>query len=154
MRPRNEEVRSALLAAGVDSPIVVLDTHATTAALAAAQLGCEVAAIANSLICLADGDPLLVMASGGARVDLAVIARAVGASEVTMARASAVRDATGQAIGGVAPTGHPAPLRTLVDEKLRDHDTVWAAGGTPDTVVELTFDQLVSVTGGTVTRVR
>lgn len=154
MHPRNDEVRSALLAAGIDSPIVRLDVHARTAALAAEQLGCEVAAIANSLVCLADGDPLLVMSSGGARVDLAVIARAVGATEVTMAKAPAVREATGQAIGGVAPTGHPAPLRALVDEDLRPHATIWAAGGTPDTVVQLTFDQLVSVTGGTISRVR
>lgn len=154
MHPRNEEVRVALLAAGIDSPIVVLDVHATTAAMAAEQLGCDVAAIANSLVCLADGTPLLVMASGGARVDLAVVAEVAGAEQVTMAKAPDVRAATGQAIGGVAPTGHPAPVRALVDEDLRAHDTVWTAGGTPDTVVELTFDQLVSVTGGTVARVR
>jgi len=154
MHPRNEEVRAALLAAGIDSPIVVLDVHARTAALAAEQLGCEVAAIANSLVLLADGEPLLVMSSGAARIDPAVVAEAVGAQEVTMAKAPDVRAATGQAIGGVAPTGHPTRLRALVDEDLRVHDTIWAAGGTPDTVVELTFDQLVSVTGGPIVRVR
>lgn len=154
MHPRNEEVRDALLAQGVDSPIVVLDVHARTAALAAEQLGCEVAAIANSLVFVADDRALLVMASGAARVDTDVIAQAVGAGAVTKANAEQVRAATGQAIGGVAPTGHPTPLRTLVDPDLQAHETVWAAGGTPDTVVELTFDQLVAVTGGQVTRVR
>ncbi len=154
MHPRNVEVQDALRRAGVDSPIVVLDEHARTAALAAAQLGCPVAAIANSLVFLADGEPLLVMASGAARVDTDVIARAVGAGTVAKADAGQVRAATGQAIGGVAPTGHPSPLRTLVDEDLRAHEQVWAAGGTPDTILALTFDELVSLTGGTVTTVR
>lgn len=154
MHPRNREVQEALRAAHVDSEIVVLDEHARTAVLAAEQLGCDVAAIANSLVFLADDEPLLVMASGAARVDTEVIARAVGASRVVKADAQQVRSATGQAIGGVAPTGHARPLRTLVDEDLRAHDRVWAAAGTPDTVFPLTFDQLVALTGGAVTAVR
>ncbi|RIK15435.1 MAG: aminoacyl-tRNA deacylase [Acidobacteria bacterium] len=154
MHPRNLEVQDALRAAGIDSRIVVLDAHARTAALAAEQLGCEVAAIANSLVFLADDEPLLVMASGAARVDTAVVAAAVGAGTVGKAGADRVREATGQVIGGVAPTGHPRRLRTVVDEDLRAHEEIWAAGGTPDTVFPMTFEQLVTLTGGTVARVR
>lgn len=154
MHPRNLEVQDALRSAGVDSRIVVLDAHVRTAALAAEQLGCEVAAIANSLVFLADGEPLLVMASGAARVDTGVVATAVGAETVGKAGADQVREATGQVIGGVAPAGHPRRLRTVVDEDLRAHPQVWAAGGTPDTVFPITFDQLVALTGGTVARVR
>ena len=154
MRPRNQTVQDALHAAGVEGEIRLLDEHARTAVLAAEQLGCPVGAIANSLVFLADGEPLLVMASGAARVDTAVVAAAVGAGEVTKASADQVRAATGQVIGGVAPTGHPAPLRTLVDEDLRVHDEIWAAGGTPDSIVPLTFEELVRVTGGEVARVR
>ncbi len=65
-----------------------------------------------------------------------------------------MRAATGQVIGGVAPAGHPAPLRTLVDEDLRAFEEVWAAGGTPDSIVPLTFEELLRVTGGEVVRVR
>lgn len=154
MHPRNLEVQDALRAAGIDSRIVVLDAHARTAALAAEQLGCEVAAIANSLVFLADEEPLLVMASGAARVDTAVVASSVGAGTVGMAGADRVREATGQVIGGVAPVGHPRRLRTVVDEDLRAHEQIWAAGGTPDTVFPMTFEQLVALTGGTVARVR
>lgn len=154
MHPRNVEVQEALRAAGIGAEFVVLDAHARTAALAAEQLGCEVAAIANSLVFLADGEPLLVMASGAARVDTDVVATAVGAATVAKAGPDDVRAATGQVIGGVAPTGHPRRLRTLVDEDLRAHEQLWAAGGTADTVFPLTFDQLVEVTGGEVARVR
>ncbi len=154
MHPRNVEVRRALRAAGIGSEIVVLDAHARTAALAAGQLGCEVAAIANSLVFVADDEPVLVMASGAARVDTAVVAVALGAASVGKAAAAQVLAATGQVIGGVAPAGHPRRLRALVDEDLRAHAQVWAAGGTPDTVFPLTFDELVTLTGGTVARVR
>ena len=154
MRPRNQIVQDAFHDAGVDAHIRLLDEHARTATLAAEQLGCPVGAIANSLVFMADGEPLLVMASGAARVDTDVIAAAVGAGTVTKASAEQVRAATGQVIGGVAPAGHPAPLRTLVDEDLRAFEEVWAAGGTPDSIVPLTFEELLRVTGGEVVRVR
>src|SRR5207248_2250994 len=109
-----------------------LPESAPTAAAAAAQLGCELGAIANSLVFSADGAPLLVMTSGAHRVDTAKVASLIGASEVTRANARSVREWTGQAIGGVAPVGHPSPIRTLVDTWLDKYDEIWAAGGRPD----------------------
>ncbi|MGO2519228.1 MAG: YbaK/EbsC family protein [Microbacterium sp.] len=141
-------VQEHLRAAGVDTEIRVLPDSARTAAAAAAAIGCEVAAIANSLVFVVDGDPVLVMTSGGHRVDFTVIAEAIGAKNVAMAPASTVREATGQAIGGVAPVGHPAPLRTYVDEALRTHDVIWAAAGHPHTVMPLTFNTLQALTDG------
>lgn len=51
--------------------------------------------------------------------------------------------------GGVAPIGHPAPLRTIVDTDLAQFDEVWAAGGHPHYVFPTSFDELVRITGGT-----
>ena len=154
MHPTNQVVLDAVTAAGIEPRMVWLDQHARTAALAAEQIGCDVAAIANSLVFDRDGEPLLVMASGAARVDTDLIARTVDAQRVERASASFVREATGMAIGGVAPAGHPSRLPTLVDVDLERFDEVWAAGGTPDTVMALTFEQLVRLTGGTPARVR
>ena len=131
----------------------MLPDAAATAPLAAAALGVEVGAIANSLVFWSDGDPLLVMTSGAHRVDTAALAERLGCGKIARATAEQVRDATGQAIGGVAPTGHPAPLVTIVDEDLAAFPEIWAAGGTPHTVFPLTFDELVRVTAGTVARV-
>lgn len=150
---RSRIVQEHLAAAGIDSIIRVLPGSARTAALAASAIGCEVGAIANSLVLTADGEPILVMTSGAHRVDLTALAQSVGADAVAMASPAVVREATGQAIGGVAPVGHPAPLRTYLDEALRDYDEVWTAGGTPHTVMPLTFAQLCSLTGGEVIRV-
>ncbi|MEV4113625.1 YbaK/EbsC family protein [Nonomuraea sp. NPDC049695] len=142
-------VQSALRELGAGGEIVVLPEKAPTAATAAAQLGCEVGAIANSLIFDADGAPLLVLTSGAHRVDVELIARTVGAAKVRRATPEFVRAATGQPIGGVAPVGHPAPVRTVVDNWLGKHEVVWAAGGHPLTVFPTTFDELVRITGGT-----
>jgi len=151
--PRSRLVHDALRAAGIGGEIVVLPDAASTAPLAAAALGVEVGAIANSLVFFSDGEPLLVMTSGAHRVDCEVLERALGVVEVHMASADEVRYATGQVIGGVAPVGHPAPLRTVVDEALRQHEQLWAAGGTPDTLFPITFDELVRITGGEVVQV-
>ncbi len=130
-----------------------LPEPAPTAATAAAQLGCEVGAIANSLVFSADGDPLLVLTSGAHRVDTARVAALVGATAVRRADPDFVRGTTGQVIGGVAPVGHPQALRTLVDVWLRDYDVVWAAGGHAHTVFPTSFAELVRITGGTAAEV-
>lgn len=150
---RSRLVHDALRAAGIVGDIVVLPDAAATAPLAAAALGVEVGAIANSLVFWSDGEPLLVMTSGAHRVDTAALAVRLGRGEIRRATADQVREATGQPIGGVAPTGHPAPLTTIIDEDLARHGEIWAAGGTPHTVFPLTFDELVRLTGGTVAKV-
>jgi prolyl-tRNA editing enzyme YbaK/EbsC (Cys-tRNA(Pro) deacylase) len=149
LHPSVLKVSAALREAGVDGEVVVLTESAPTAATAAAQVGCEVGAIANSLIFDADGEPLLVLTSGAHRVDTGLIARIVGVSKVKRATPEFVKAATGQTIGGVAPVGHPAPIRTLVDTWLGKHETVWAAAGHSHTVFPTTFDELVRMTGGT-----
>jgi prolyl-tRNA editing enzyme YbaK/EbsC (Cys-tRNA(Pro) deacylase) len=149
LHPSVLKVSAALREAGVNGEVVVLTESAPTAATAAAQVGCEVGAIANSLIFDADGEPLLVLTSGAHRVDTGLIARIVGVSKVKRATPEFVKAATGQTIGGVAPVGHPAPIRTLVDTWLGKHETVWAAAGHSHTVFPTTFDELVRMTGGT-----
>jgi prolyl-tRNA editing enzyme YbaK/EbsC (Cys-tRNA(Pro) deacylase) len=126
-----------------------LPESAPTAAAAAAQLGCEVGAIANSLVFDADGSPLLVMTSGAHRVDTARVALLAGASSVSRADARSVRAWTGQPIGGVGPVGHPVPIRTIVDNWLSRHPVVWAAAGHPHTVFPTSFAELLRITSGT-----
>ncbi len=152
--PAVVRVRAALAAAGVATEIVALPAAAPTARAAAEQLGCEVAQIANSLVfrCQTSGTPLLVMTSGANRVDPARVAVLVG-EPIGRADADFVRTASGFAIGGVAPVGHAAPIRTLIDRSLFGHAEIWAAAGHPHTVFRLTPDELVRITGGTLAEV-
>src|SRR5262245_55377456 len=143
-------VSRALEQVGAQGTPRELAEPAPTAATAAAQLGCAVGAIANSLVFVADGSPLLVLTSGAHRVDTAWVARVVGASTVRRADADFLRTHTGFAIGGVAPVAHPEAIRTLVDTWLAKYDVVWAAAGHPHWVFPTTFEELVRMSGGSV----
>ncbi len=153
MHPNAEKVGSVLRTRGATGAIRELAEPAPTAASAAGQLGCDVGAIANSLVFSADGDPLLILTSGAHRVDTGKVAAALGISALRRADPEFVFASTGQRIGGVAPVGHPAPIRTLVDTWLERYDVVWAAGGHVHTVFPTTFAELVLITGGTPTDV-
>src|ERR1700709_1238397 len=111
-----------LAARGGAGEIVVLPDSVHAAALAAAALGCEVGAIANSLLFDADGAPVLILTSGGHRVDTGKVAERIGVPALRRARPDFVRAHTGQVIGGVSPIGHPAPVPTYIDPWLRRHD--------------------------------
>src|SRR5579875_1844824 len=127
----------------------MLDEPAPTAVAAAALVGVDVGAIANSLVfATAEDESLLVLTSGAHRVDTARVAALVGTAKLKRADPDFVYAHTGQRIGGVAPVAHPRPLRTLVDLALRDYPQVWAAGGIPHAVFPTTFDELVTLTGG------
>jgi prolyl-tRNA editing enzyme YbaK/EbsC (Cys-tRNA(Pro) deacylase) len=150
-------VAAALADGGADpyriARMQVLPDAVTTAAAAAAALGIEVGQIANSLVFELTSDtgavePLLVLTSGAHRVDTGKVADLLGAQRVRRASPDFVRTSTGQPIGGVAPVGHPAPVRTLVDRALDVYTEVWAAGGIPHAVFPSTFAELVQVTGG------
>ena len=139
--------------AGRPSQIRILPEAVHTAALAAEALGVEVGQIANSLIFDAEGEPLLVLTSGAHRVDTAKVAAGLGIAKLRRAGPEFVREHTGQPIGGVAPLGHPKPVRTLVDVDLARYDVIWAAGGVPRAVFPISYDELVRVTAGTPTEV-
>lgn len=153
MHPNAEHVAQVLSDQNVAGAVKELPEPAPTAASAAAQLGCEVGAIANSLVFNADGQPLLILTSGAHRVDTAKIAARIGVTRVRRADPDFVRSATGQVIGGVAPVGHPQPIRTLIDLWLDRYDVVWAAAGHAHTVFPTSFAELVRVTSGEPTEV-
>jgi Cys-tRNA(Pro) deacylase len=140
----------AAAALGIDHDVRRFPEGTRTAEDAARAIGCDVAQIVKSLVFIADGFPILALTSGRNRVDPAKIAALVGASQVRKADAEEVRRATGFAIGGTPPFGHPRSLRCFVDEDLMTLAEVWAAAGTPDSVFSLAPDDLLRASGGTV----
>lgn len=149
MHANGRRVQDALDAAGVTGRIIETVEPSPTAATAAAQLDIEVGQVCNSLLFDADGEPLLVLTSGGHKADTHRLAAFVGATSVHRPNADFVREHTSQPIGGVAPVGHPHPIRTIVDTALGTWDVVWAAGGHPHYVFPTSFDELVRITDGT-----
>ncbi|WP_189855596.1 YbaK/EbsC family protein [Streptomyces poonensis] len=138
-----------------------------TAAEAAAAIGCGLSQICKSLVFAAWGSPLLersrelgggvpvlVLMDGASRVDVELVRRELGAGKVTRAKADVVRETTGYAIGGVPPFGHRTRTRVLADRALLEHETVWAAAGTPHTVFPMDPKSLIAHAGGTLVDVR
>lgn len=144
--PSITSFKNALERAGGTGRVVVLPDSVHTAALAAKALGCEVGAIANSLVFDADGSPVLILTSGAHRVDTGKVAAALGIKKLGRADADFVRKHTGHSIGGVSPIDHPAPVPTYLDRELRRYDEIWAAAGHPSAVFNTTYDELMSLT--------
>jgi len=154
MASATERVLETLRALGVAVEIREFPQSTRTAAEAAAAVGTSVAQIVKSLVFLADGRPVLVLASGAHRVDPVKLAAACGAHAARRADATTVRAVTGFAIGGVPPVGHATPLPVLLDRDLLRFDVVYAAAGTPHAVFPIAPDRLREITGATVADVR
>ncbi len=145
--PAITSFRDDLHRRGGTGDVVILPDSVHTAVLAAEALGCEVGAIANSLLFDSGGSPVLILTSGAHRVDTAKVAEHIGVAKLTRATPEFVKQHTGQVIGGVSPIDHPAPVPTWIDSWLRNHEVVWAAAGHPAAVFSSTFDELVKMTG-------
>lgn len=159
--PTVAKVATALSEAGhraAAEGITILPDEVRTATQAAAALGVDVGAIANSLVfrgvyTASDGTeehvPLLVLTSGSHRAETTALATLAGATRIDKADPDFVKNETGQVIGGVAPVGHRNRLRTLVDTALCQYDVVWAAAGHAKSVFPTTYTGLLAMTGGT-----
>jgi prolyl-tRNA editing enzyme YbaK/EbsC (Cys-tRNA(Pro) deacylase) len=140
-------VAQLLREAGIDGEPVEFEQPTRTSAEAAAAIGCTVAEIAKSIVFrgAGSGEAVIVVASGANRVSEAKVAALVG-EKLQRADADFVRDATGYAIGGVAPLGYAKPVKLLLDEDLRRFGKVWAAAGTPYSVFPVTPEALRALT--------
>jgi prolyl-tRNA editing enzyme YbaK/EbsC (Cys-tRNA(Pro) deacylase) len=139
-------VKRALTAAGAEDTVTVFDSKVPTAAAAAAALGCDVGAITNSLVFELGGAPLLILASGAARVDVGKVAAQLGTGRIRRATAEFVLEHTGQRVGGVAPVGHPEKIRTLLDESLAVQPVLWAGAGDHYSMFSIGYEELRRIT--------
>jgi prolyl-tRNA editing enzyme YbaK/EbsC (Cys-tRNA(Pro) deacylase) len=155
LKPSAQRVQDLLSARGLPLTVVEMPDSTRTSEEAAAACGCTVAQIGKSMVFRADdsGRSVLVVASGPNRVDEKKVATALG-EKIRRADANFVREATGFAIGGVAPIGHAIEPVVYLDADLIALERIWCAAGTPNAVFELTPDVLCTLTGGTVLDVR
>jgi prolyl-tRNA editing enzyme YbaK/EbsC (Cys-tRNA(Pro) deacylase) len=162
--PAVQRVSQTLAGLGVRGQVRLLGDAVRTAQAAADALDVEVGQIANSLVFVAvtaaadpeqgrhqlsePAEPLLILTSGAHRVDTHKVADLLGLADLARATPEIVRQATGFAIGGVAPVGHATSIRTLIDVALSRYNVVWAAAGHPHSVFPTSYEELVRITGG------
>jgi prolyl-tRNA editing enzyme YbaK/EbsC (Cys-tRNA(Pro) deacylase) len=147
MNPTAQRVAAMLATLDVNTEVIEFAESTRTAEDAAAAIGTQVAQIVKSLVFMAGNAPVLALVSGTNRLDTARLREWTG-DPPRRATADEVRAATGFAIGGVPPIGHPRPLRTFIDRDLHQYDVVYAAAGTPHAVFAITPAELARVTGG------
>ena len=138
-------------ALGLEVEVRRLDSSTRTVGDAARAVGCDEAEIAKSIVFIADGDPVVCIASGEHRIDPEQLAEALDCAVVRQAGADEVRAATGFSIGGVPPFGHGLPV--VFDEALLRHGRVWAAAGDPHSLFCVEPSTLADCTGATVAQV-
>ena len=146
-----EKVKNAARTLGLDVHVRTLDRPTRTVEEAAEAVGCEPGRIAKSLVFVADGEPVMCVASGAHRVDVDRLCEGLDCAEARAASPDEVRAATGFPVGGVAPVGHD--LQVVFDEALLEYETIWAAGGDGNSVFEVDPRALVQATGATVARI-
>jgi prolyl-tRNA editing enzyme YbaK/EbsC (Cys-tRNA(Pro) deacylase) len=132
---------------GIGARIVTLNESTRTSQLAADALGCTVAEIAKSIAFRAGEGAVVVVISGDKRVDAKKVSAHLNV-KVSNADANTVKELTGFAIGGVPPFPHDAGVRVLLDSSLTRFEKVWAAAGTPNSVMNLRVEQLRDIVGG------
>ena len=153
MKPAVRKVQSAIRQLGIEREVIELGVDARTSQQAADALGVGVGQIAKSLVFTVNRSPLLVIASGANRVDELKLEKLAG-GKVRRADPETVKQATGYAIGGVPPLGHPTPLPVYIDPDLFQYELIYAAAGVPECVFPLTPAELVQGTGGRVADVK
>lgn len=155
LSPSSQKIQDALIALGYSLTVIESEQHTRTAQQAADTAGCTLGQITKSLIFKGknSGKPILVLTSGVNRVDESRIST-YAEEPIGRADPEFVRAVTGFAIGGVPPLAHNQPMETYLDEDLMQYETVWAAAGTPNSIFELTPDQLKTMTGGSVVQVK
>ncbi|MBU5466183.1 YbaK/EbsC family protein [Virgibacillus sp. MSJ-26] len=150
-----KKVQEIIYDKGYTNKVVELPDSTRTAKEAASAIGCDVAQIAKSIVfrLMESNKPLLVIASGANRIDEKQIKKHLD-DKLGKANADFVREHTGYVIGGVPPLGHTEPIQTYIDEDIFQFKDIWAAAGHPKAVVQLTPDELIEMTEGTVVAVK
>lgn len=141
-----QNVRAALTSAGVRDTVTVFEDRVPTALAAAEALQCEVGAIADSLIFDLDGMPLLILASGAAKVDVNLVTALLDTGKIRRASPGFVHQHTGQRVGGVAPVGHPEKIETILDASLEQYPLLWAGAGEHNAMFSISYEELQRIT--------
>ena len=144
----NERVLTAVRELGLEVQMKKFESPTRTVTEAAEAVGCQAAQIAKSIVFVADGDPVVVVASGAHKIDPDALCQALDCAEARPASPEEVRAATGFSPGGVPPFSHGLPV--VMDQALLDEGRVWAAGGDGNTVFEVDAQKLADCIDATI----
>ena len=136
-----ERARAHLEKYGFADRIREFTVSSATVQLAALALQTDEARIAKTLSFSLDGEPILVVAAGDAKVSNSKF-KAIFHKKAKMLSFDEVESLIGHGVGGVCPFGVNPDVRVYLDESLRRFDTVFPAAGTASSAIELSIPEL------------
>lgn len=117
---------------------------------AAVKLGLDAHRVFKTLVVALDtGELVVAVLPVSTQLDLKRLAKVLGAKKAAMAGKKEVERTTGYVLGGVSPIGQKKRLRTIMDASAKDCETLYVSAGRRGLQIELTPDDLVSLTRGT-----
>lgn len=143
-----EKVQEYFRRFGMEDRVREFPVSSATVALAAQALGCEPCRIAKTLSFLAEGEPILIVAAGDAKIDNAKY-RAQFGTKARMISPEEVEPLIGHGVGGVCPFAIRDGVRVYLDESLRRFETVFPACGSSNSAIELTLAELEQYSNST-----
>ena len=132
----------------IPGDILPLDVPTPTVEAAAAAVGTDPENIVKSLLFKVGERFVLAITCGPAHIERRAIAGhfQVGRKKVKLADPQTVLDETGYQVGAMPPFGHYSPLRTLIDQRVLEKDTIYAGGGSDQTLLRITPHTILNVT--------
>ncbi len=104
---------------------------------AAEKLGVDPDTVFKTLVVSAGKDLVVAVVPVMKRLDLKLLAKAVGAKKVAMAEVKLVEKTTGYVVGGVSPLGQKKLLTTVIDSSAEGCETVFVSAGRRGMDIEL-----------------
>lgn len=141
-----ERVRAYFREQGMEERIQEFDTSSATVELAAAALHCEPQRIAKTLSFMVDGQAMLVVAAGDAKIDNSKYKAQFG-TKARMLSPEEVEALVGHAVGGVCPFAINEGVNVYLDISLKRFETVFPACGSSNSAIELTIPELEEHSG-------
>ena len=141
-----DKVRDYLRSVGMEDRLIVTDQSSATVELAAKAVGTEPGRIAKSLTFLTEGKPVMILAAGDARVDNRKFKDRFH-TKAKMIPWDLVEDYVGHEPGGVCPFALKEGVSVYLDVSLKQYDTVYPAGGSPNSAVRLSPEELERISG-------
>jgi len=141
-----EKVKEYFSQYGIEDRVQEFEVSSATVELAAQALHCEPCRIAKTLSFLVNGDPILIVAAGDAKIDNPKY-KARFVAKAKMLSPEEVLEYTSHPVGGVCPFGVPENVRVYLDESLRRFAIVYPACGSGASAIALTCDELAQYSG-------
>jgi Cys-tRNA(Pro) deacylase len=144
-------LREYIIQHDIDAEIVRPGVGTPTVSAAAEALGVQTDQIIKSLLFQGrDGETVVAIVRGTAKVDRRKLSRATGIRKPRLASPQTVLELTGYEAGGTPPIGYRHELAVVMDDGVFDKSVVFGGGGEIDVMLRISPETIRRIVGASV----